>query len=793
MRTQRAYLVMISMALALTVAGPSAGAGVDRLGDPLPNGALQRLGTLRLRGGIGDLAYLPDGRAIIAYDGDLEIWDLAAGERLSRRRALPGAIRSIDVRKDGAAVLLADSAGNIHEWDTTTAETLRTIPTGQAVLRTARYSPDGTRALTTGGTPPTLKEFELATGKELVAVAGNKLYSFGQGIYDAEGTTAFVDGGYSGDNPILAHYDLTSGALLNEWHNDYYSHTRSLELSPDGSRLLIGSRTMGAEYQIEGYERIRQFTGHQGSAVTAVAYTNEPNQLLTGSRDGSIRRWDREKPEVLLRWWPHSAACMYLCVSPDGRRVLSHGGGMTTETDISTGLPTLTWDRHTQAVQAVAMLPDGRRAISGSSDTTLRLWDLTTGESLRLIQGATLGAHAVAVTPDGETVAAGCKDGVVREFSIADGKLLRELKGHLGYVRAVAYTPDGSRLLSSADDGRIRIWGAESSEPLHIMREHRGGVLSLAVSADGRRALSGGRDGTVRLWDLESAQLLLTLNGHCGWVDAVCFTVDGAHALSSGRDGRILRWNLETGEPETEMAQGDWVRALACSPDGRLVYAGGDAALTCWELAGGTKIASLTGHAGGVGGLAVTLDGERVVSASADSTLLVWARPQGLPPVYLNAAGEEVAQLHRQGRAACWTDAQKGANPHLAVDGDPETYSATPTGVAWTAERPKDIGIEWAAPVVLGAFEIDYFTAGYGPTDAGQQLQAWDGRDWYPIAAEVSKSAGGANWVYTFTPLTTARVRVLITEFARSRSAVREVRAFPEPVVRPGQDAGATP
>ena len=72
-------------------------------------------------------------------------------------------------------------------------------------------------------------------------------------------------------------------------------------------------------------------------------------------------------------------------------------------------------------------------------------------------------------------------------------------------------------------------------------------------------------------------------------------------------------------------------------------------------------------------------------------------------------------------------------------------------------------------------------------------LQAWDGNDWYTIEAQLSKDRSGANWVYTFTPVTASRIRVFITEFSRSRTAVREMRIFPEPVVRAAQEADATP
>ncbi|MDY0169550.1 MAG: hypothetical protein RBS80_23610 [Thermoguttaceae bacterium] len=617
-------------ASALHLAAPDVATG-DRLGDPLPAGAVARLGTLRMRyGGISDMIYLPDGRAIIAVGSVVEIWNMAAGECLFRERIVPAGIRSIDVRQDGQAVLLADSAGTVHEWDPAKNEVLRTVATGQSSLLSARYSPDGARVLTTGVTPPTLKEFELATGRELAFVK-DEMHTFSHGIYDVSGKTAFVSGA-AGSGPVLAHYDLAAGKLLNTWHKDYNAYNRALELSPDGERLLAGTRHMAVEFQVDGYKELNRFRGHHGHAVPAVAYCRDPDQILTGSRDGSIRRWDRVKNEVLLRWVAHSAHCTLLRVSPDGSRVLSFGGGMVVESDIATGKPTLDWDRHGQAVQAVAVMPGGRRVVSGSSDATLRVWDIDTGESLSVIEGANLGAYAVAIAPEGDRVAAGCKDGLLREFRLPGGGLLRELSGHLGYVRSVAYTPDGGRLISSGGDGRIRIWAPGNGEPEKVMKEHRGGVLCVAVSDDGKRLISGGRDGTARLWDLAEARLLQTFEGHRGWVDAVCFARDGRHAFSSGRDGRILKWDLQTGEIAGEMSHGGWVRALALSPDGAILCAGGeDNAITCWNPGSGEQLARWRGHASHVLGLAIAPDSRRLVSASADTSLLVWPLPAGGP------------------------------------------------------------------------------------------------------------------------------------------------------------------
>ncbi|MGD9497507.1 MAG: WD40 repeat domain-containing protein [Armatimonadota bacterium] len=617
----------VLVAAVLCITGTAAAQSLDALGDPLPEGAVQRLGSLRLRSiAPADICYLADGRAALALGREIEIWDLSSLTREGAWTVSESSLVRLSLRPDGGALLVTDGAGWVHEWDVANHDVLRSFDTGQRGLTTAHYSPDGTRALTTGSQPCTIKEWDLATGEELIAIEG-EMHSFHEAIYGPAGTSAIATGP-NGSDEVLAHYDLRTGELMGTWLKDYYTHAKSIALSADGERLLVGSRTRATEWRLEGYELLRTFTGHSGGAVTSVAYCANPDELLTGSRDGSIRRWNRHSGEVLLRWFVHDGHVTRLLLSPDGERVLSYGAGAVVETSVQTGEQTVTLPRHGGPVEAVAAFPEGSRVVSGSRDETLRIWDALSGETLAVLGGARMGAYAVAISPDGARVAAGGKDSVVREWELASGELLRELPGHFGYVRALAYTPAGDHLLSSADDATVRVWGA-GEEPERILRGHRGGVLALAISADGSRVLTGGRDGTVRLFDLSSGELLGTFMGHRSWVQAVRFLGEGAtEALTGSADGRILRWDLATGEVLAEMVQGEAVRTFVVSADADLICAAGTSGrVVVWDLADGSRVRELTGHRAAVTGLALTGDGRHVVSASADTTLLVWALP----------------------------------------------------------------------------------------------------------------------------------------------------------------------
>ncbi|MBN1344461.1 MAG: hypothetical protein JXQ73_17360 [Phycisphaerae bacterium] len=613
----------IILSILLLPAWLSASERLDGLGDPLPAGAVQRLGTLRMKfsAGVADYCYLPDGRAAVVTGTNVEVWDLSQGQRQDVRKVGDAGLISVMLRPDAKALLLADSRGSVIEWGLEEHRPLHRWPANQRKLNVAIYSPNAQRVLTTGSVPPTIKEWLLAEERELVSIQSG-MACIRAAVYDADGKTAWVGGGYE---HILERYDLTTGECLAKLWKDYCVYT--MKRSADGQRLLVGSRHRCSEWRVSDATKLAEYSGHHGHAVPSIAYCRDPNDILTGSRDGSIRRWDRHQPgKYLARWWPHQGQVRELRVSPDGKWALSYGDNLLIETSVASGKARIQWDRHRGPVQAAAFLPSGRQAVSGSTDGTLRIWDVTTGKTARLIEGANLGAYAVTVAPDGQRIAVGCKDGKVREFACGDGRLLRELAGHRGWVRSVAYAPDGKRLVSSADDGSIRVWPAAGSELIARLVGHRGGVLAVAVSPDGRRAMSGGRDGTVRFWDLSAGKQICQAEAHRGWVNAVVFVGNGKRALSGGRDGRVLTWDVASGKMAGEMQHGSWVESLACSPDGARCYSGGDdGKVVAWDLGTRKRTATFAGHDGAVLALACSPDGKRVVSGSGDTTLLVWA------------------------------------------------------------------------------------------------------------------------------------------------------------------------
>ncbi|MCV3217343.1 AAA-like domain-containing protein, partial [Plectonema radiosum NIES-515] len=89
---------------------------------------------------------------------------------------------------------------------------------------------------------------------------------------------------------------------------------------------------------------------------------------------------------------------------------------------------------HSSSVWSVAFSSDGKTVASGSSDNTIKIWDISTGKLIRTLTGHSSSVSSVAFSSDGKTVASGSSDNTIKIWDISTGKLIRTLTGHSSSV-----------------------------------------------------------------------------------------------------------------------------------------------------------------------------------------------------------------------------------------------------------------------------------------------------------------------------------------------------------------------
>ena len=273
----------------------------------------------------------------------------------------------------------------------------------------------------------------------------------------------------------------------------------------------------------------------------------------------------------------------------------------------------------------VAFSPDGRLLASGSSDSTVRLWDVAMAEVLQTLNGHSDWVLSVAFSPDGELLASGSIDETIRLWNVETGLPLRTLRANSDWIMSIAFSPDSRLLVSGSIDKKVRLWDVATGSVLRTLQGHSGWVYSVAFSPDGRLLASGSVDETVRLWDAAVGSELRTLQGHSGWVYSVAFSPDGKLLASSSVDKTVRLWDAATGSAlRTLHGHSGWVYSVAFSLDSRLLASGsGDETVRLWDVSTSSTLQTLRGHSGWVYSVAFSQDSNILASAS-HGTVRLW-------------------------------------------------------------------------------------------------------------------------------------------------------------------------
>ncbi|GMG17252.1 unnamed protein product [Aspergillus oryzae] len=229
-----------------------------------------------------------------------------------------------------------------------------------------------------------------------------------------------------------------------------------------------------------------------------------------------------------------------------------------------------TLEGHSGRVDSVVFSPDGRTLASGSYDSTVKLWDTTTGTERQTLKGHSGRVDSVAFSPDGRTLASGSNDNTVKLWDTTTGTERQTLKGHSQWVNSVVFSPDGRTLASGSNDNTVKLWDTTTGTERQTLKGHSDWVKSVAFSPDGRTLASGSYDSTVKLWDTTTGTERQTLKGHSQWVNSVVFSPDG-RTLASGSsyDCTVKLWDTTTGtERQTLKGHSGQVDSVAFSPDG---------------------------------------------------------------------------------------------------------------------------------------------------------------------------------------------------------------------------------
>jgi WD40 repeat protein len=628
--------------------------------DPLPPGAIVRLGRVRLRQGPGPavLAFSPDGKTLASVE--------------SPRLDLPG-------------------KHLIHLWEVATGKEVGHLESApQHYIWNIQFSPDGKRLSVLGNLFPSngnefgnwiFSDLELATGKEVRELKEPSIASsFTQAVVSTDTTLIAWK---NPENWAIHIQDITSGKEVLQFAAQ--EDEQPERFTADGSRLIclghhknayrIRDVATGAERELPLFPRAIKTTfspdgmeilawEHNGPVrcwdvtagreegqldnpdpgrTVAVALSPDGKIAAAGYSYGDIRWWNRTTGELGHHIHAHSNRVGTLTFSRDGKILASMqlGDGAIQLWDVATGDKLSPREGHQAGLASLSVASDGKTIATVGEDHTLRIWNATNGQELRRLRTSGTG---VAFSPDGKTLAttgereSADRAGTVWLLDTSTGEKVRTFAGKIGFpYRTLAFSADGTKLLGAGFANDSCVWHVASSK---VLRQF--GTGSLALSPDGT-LLAEPFGGTIGFWDLADEHLPCRLwptraGISIGRITSLLFSCDGKMLAVAAevprdqrdprgpQDGVIRVYEVTTGDERTVLnGHRKLVTSLQFAPDGKTLVSGSeDGTVRVWDVASGKDLRRFEGHRDKVTCVAFAPDGRTVISGSGDSTALVW-------------------------------------------------------------------------------------------------------------------------------------------------------------------------
>jgi RNA polymerase sigma factor (sigma-70 family) len=691
--------------------GRAAEVRTDLRGDPLPDEAVSRLGTLRFRhgGAVSFVRFTPDGKTLVTQGADgARTWEVATGKQI---HAIPSDTRGAAALSPDGKLLATTGPSGIRVWETASARPLLTLAEDRG-FGAVCFSPEGKllAALTTGW-PNRVELLEVASGRLLWSFEERKP-PWGYVAFSPEGKAVVVAGWATRQIPPLRDntvciLDARTGKEQRRIDLGPYTPD-GIAVSPDGGLLAVLCDNQGAgqirvwevaggkeRFRVEAPVRTDVFEQKHFSAMT---FFPKDNTLLTAGGMQRLVAWDLTTGKERRRLGRLMTNSSDLAVSPDGKAVaVAHFGGWVRVIDAASGEDLVAGGGPPFWINSAAFTPDGRHVLTADVHNLI-LWDPTTGREQARFQkdGNVLGDQWYDLGKDGRTALA--INPSKKVLTVCD-----PLTGKERSRVSLAFVGDNPVVRAMTPGGKVLAVGNWNADTLHLvdattgkvrrsLREAGKKVAGADFTADGRTvAVFWNADTrhlvdatTIGVWDVATGTRRLQfgrmgpIRGPIsvdGWgaVYAAALSPDGKWVAYSTQDGTLAVFEGETGHEVHRLRNlPSGARSFAFSPDGRTLAWGGwsDPMVHLLELASGKERHVLTGHRGAVRLLTFSADGKALVSGSDDTTGLVWDLTGRL-----SAKGTWDRPPSAPDLDACWTA--------LAGDDAKGAYAAVRKLAAW--------------------------------------------------------------------------------------------------------------